>query len=165
MSANTATPLHRLTALFRREESYTLPRTNEITITYFASLECEISIRAETPQAMSSYLSAAFMPGNSLLTRMKHPLRQEPVHVEIPGEIIDPLTRKDKEKCLARLTFIDHDSSARLSFNDDGVALEGPSLKNFITALNKAGNDWEQVDLRPVQRMLRLVTTSNVPKP
>lgn len=159
------TPLHRLTSLFRDEEQGALARTQDISINYFSSLDCEISIRAGTPQTMVRHLRAAFMGADSLFRRMSHPQRKEPVHVEIPGQLMDYATHKNTEKCLARLSFIDHDGPAKLSFNDDGVVLEGPTLNNFITALTKAGDDWEKVDLRPVQRLLRLVPKPHGPQP
>lgn len=163
----TAAPLQRLTALLKNEPENVTVHTQNISINYYTNVNTELTVRVEDPQLMIGYLNAAFaMAGSTLFARFNRPHHVCPVYVEIPGEVFDPQTNDTREKCLALLRFVDHNSPAQLSFNDDGVTLEGPSLSAFISALSKAGNDWEKVDLRPaVKPQMKLVVKNNVPQP
>lgn len=162
-----AAPLHRLTALLKNEPENVTVHTQDIIINYYTNVNTELTVRVEDPRLMIGYLNAAFaMTDSPLFARFNRPHHQCPVFVEIPGELFDPKTNVSSEKCLARLRFLDHNTPAQLSFNDDGVTLEGPTLSAFISALHKAGNDWEKVDLRPaVKPHLKLVVKNYVPQP
>lgn len=166
MNQNSA-PLERLTSLLKGEPEFVSVHTQNIIISYYTNVNTELTVRVEDPQLMIGYLNAAFaMSGSSLFSRFNRPHHACPVFVEIPGEIVDPQTNQSREKCLARLRFLDHNTPAQLSFNDDGNTLEGPTLSAFISALSKAGNDWEKVDLRPAEKPhLKLVVKHYVPQP
>lgn len=149
----------RLTSLFNGTASSGILNFSSVTVSMSTAFDTHASFTVPSPSLAARYVK--------LLENPDHPLFERAVHRFPSGDFLDPIVfkvmgryRRPDDKLeyavtAMRLRFSNENLASELCFNErfslqdsdsPDLGYEGPTMKEFIRILEKAGDNWSNMD-------------------